>query len=218
MPKYSRSHERAEGAKISRGLWESLFGLIFSWLPLVGLVLSVTGFCRQAVRLTEAHRVRRFFSMTFASVVLVVAIGGLVGEAYFYSRDPDILGKTGLWVWQKVTGQETLPGTDAGGDMAADTGMLPEETSVPDEYHTADGQVEEGDLPADGQMEEGDVPVSGDVQMEEGDVPPAEGDFQDNIDFTEDNSDETGTLTNDAPEATVPPLSEMLKSHGVAVG
>jgi hypothetical protein len=233
MPKYSRSHERAECAKISRGLWESLFGLIFSWLPLVGLVLSVSGFCRQAVRMTEAHKTRRFFSMAFASVVLVVAIGGLVSEAYLYSRDPDIMSKTGLWIWQKVTGQEALPGTGDGEIMPTDEGVLPDETSVPDEYHTADGQVEEGDVPVtsdgqveegdvpvsgDTQMEEGDVPVSGDTQMEEGDVPPSEGDFQDNIDFSEDNSDETGGLVTDAPESTLPPIGDLLKSYGVTVG
>ncbi len=82
MPKYSRSHERAERAKMARGLWESLFGLIFCWLPGVGLILAVAGFFRQAVRLTEVHRARRFFYMLFASLVLIVAIGVLVGEAY----------------------------------------------------------------------------------------------------------------------------------------
>jgi len=220
MPKYSRSHERAECAKISRGLWESLFGLIFSWLPLVGLVLSVSGFCRQAVRMTEAHKARRFFSMAFASVVLVVAIGGLVSEAYLYSRDPDVVSKTGLWIWQKVTGQEALPGTGDGEIMPTDEGVLPDEASVPDEYHTADGQVEEGDVPvtSDGQTEEGDVPVSDDTQMEEGDMPLSEGDFQDNIDFSEDNSDETGGLVTDAPESTLPPIADLLKSYGVTVG
>ena len=62
---------------MSRGLWESLFGLLFSWLPGVGLILSMAGFCRQAVRLTEKHKARRFFSMAFASVVLVAAMSYL---------------------------------------------------------------------------------------------------------------------------------------------
>ncbi len=69
-------------------------------------------------------------------------------------------------------------------------------------------------MPTDGQMEEGDVPTDG--QMEEGDVTPAEGDFQDNIDFSEDNSDET--TGGAAADTTLPPLSDLLKSHGVAVG
>ncbi len=197
MPKYSRSHERAESAKISRGLWESLFGLMLSWLPGVGLILSVAGFCRQAVRLTEAHRVKRFFAMAFASVALVAAIGILVGEAYLYSRNPDIVNQSGLWIWQKVTGQEALPGAVEAG--------YPEEG----DYYAGDGQMEEGDLPVgDGQMEEGDLPV-GDGQ--------AEGDFQDSIDFSEDNSDEEAAA-GDAPEATLPPLSELLKNNGVTVG
>jgi len=228
MPKYSRSHERAECAKISRGLWESLFGLIFSWLPGVGLILSVAGFCRQAVRLTEVHRVRRFFSMIFASVVLVVSIGGLVGEAYLYSRDPNILNKTSLLLWQKLTGQEALPGGMESQYVAEGEDPLLD-GEVPDEYHTADGQVEEGDVPVDGQMEEGDVPVDGqmeegdvpvDGQMEEGDVPPAEGDFRDDVGFSEDDSDDTvsGGQVPAAADSTLPPLSDLLKSHGVTIG
>lgn len=203
MPKYSRSHERAERAKISRGLWESLFGFLFSWLPGVGLILAMAGFCRQAVRLTEAHKVKRFFAMAFASVVLVVAIGVLVGEAYQYSRNPDIVSQTGLWIWQKVTGQAALPGTDGEDYYPVDEG------DVPDEYFTGD----------DYQMEEGDVPVGDDYQMEEGDVPVSEGDFQDDIDFSEDDSDEeSGDSAASAPESTVPPLSDLLKNSGVTVG
>ena len=229
---------------MSRGLWESLFGLLFCWLPGLGLILSVAGFCRQAVRLTEKHKTRRFFSMVFASAVLVAAIGALVGEAYLYSRDPGFAGKAGLLVWQKVTGQQALPGSEAGGlEAVNEYGGMPEEP-VPDEYYT-DGQAEEGDVPVGDQMEEGDIPVGGDQmeegdipvggqmeegdvpvggqmeegdipvggQMEEGDVPVAEGDFQDDVDFTEDDSDEAGG----APES-LPPLSDLLKSHGVAVG
>jgi hypothetical protein len=236
MPKkYSRSHERAEYAKISRGLWESAFGFLFSWLPGIGLILSMAGFCRQAVRLTEAYKVRRFFAMLFASVVLVAAIGALTGEVYLYSRNPDIASQTGLWVWQKVTGQQALPGTDMNESVPA-----ADELNVPDEYNTGDIQMEEGDVPADGaqmeegdvpvdgtQMEEGDVPVDG-TQMEEGDVPvdnaqtgdmqPAEGDFQDNIDFSEDNTDEVPGDTAAGADATIPPLSDLLKSNGVTVG
>lgn len=199
---------------MSRGLWESLFGLLFSWLPGVGLILSVAGFCRQAVRLTEKHRARRFFSMAFASVVLVAAIGVLVGEAYLYSRDPGFVSKAGLKVWQGITGQTALPGTGAGEVVAVDESGMPLDV-VPDEYYT-DGQTEEGDVPVSGdeQMEEGDVPVSGDKQMEEGDVAVPEGDFQDDVGFSEDDSDEAGG----SPEQTLPPLSDLLKSHGVAVG
>jgi hypothetical protein len=219
MPKYSRSHERSERAKIARGMWESLFGLIFCWLPGVGLLLSVAGFCRQVVRLTEAYRVRRFFALVFASVVLVASIGALMGEAYLYSRNPAIVSDTGRWLWQKVTGQQALPG-----EMPS---MMPEEEGdgadepVPDEYYTDEG-VEEGDVPANGQEEEGDVPPDiqaeeGDVpaQMEEGDLPMAEGDFKDDIDFVEDDSDEPGA---EDAEATLPPLRDLLKSSGVAVG
>ncbi len=218
MPKYSRSHERAERAKIARGMWESLFGLIFSWLPGVGLIFSVAGFCRQIVRMTEAHRARRFFATVFASVVLVVSIGALVGEAYLYSRNPAILSDTGRWLWQQVTGQQALPGEEPGMMMEeeGDGAMEP----LPDEYYTDEG-AEEGDVPADIQAEEGDVSADlqeeGDApaQSEEGDLPGAEGDFQDNVDFNEDESDEPGDA---GAEATIPPLSDLLKSNGVAVG
>jgi hypothetical protein len=111
----------------------------------LGLILSVAGFCRQAVRLTEKHKVRRFFSMAFASVVLVAAIGALVGEAYLYSRDPGFAGKAGLWVWQKVTGQEALPGSGTGDVAQVDENGMPLE-AVPDEYYTT-GANREGDVP-----------------------------------------------------------------------
>jgi hypothetical protein len=197
MPKYSRSHERAERAKMARGLWESLFGLIFCWLPGVGLILAVAGFFRQAVRLTEVHRARRFFYMLFASLVLIVAIGVLVGEAYLYSRDPDITDKAGLWLWQKVTGQQALPGAGEYGDMPIEE-YLPDD-SVPDEYYTDDGMID-GDLYGE----------EGDLYGEEGDLYGEEGDFRDDVDFHEDETDE--------PDAAMPSLSELLKSKGVAVG
>ena len=91
---------------------------------------------------------------------------------------------------------------------------------LPDEYYTDEG-AEEGDVPADIQAEEGDVSADlqeeGDApaQSEEGDLPGAEGDFQDNVDFNEDESDEPGDA---GAEATIPPLSDLLKSNGVAVG
>jgi hypothetical protein len=48
----------------------------------------------------------------------------------------------------------------------------------------------------------------------------AEGDFQDNINFSEDNTDDTtsGAGATDAPSATLPPLSDLLKSNGATLG
>lgn len=213
MPKYSRSHERSERAKIARGMWESLFGLIFCWLPVVGLLLSVAGFCRQVVRLTEAYRVRRALALMFASVVLVASIGALMGEAYLYSRNPAIVSDAGRWLWQKVTGQQALPG-EMPSMMIEEEGDGADEP-LPDEYYTDEG-YEEGDMPVGDQAEEGDVPAQdAPVQMEEGDMPVTEGDFRDDIDFIEDESDEPGAGGNDS---TLPPLKDLLKSSGVAVG
>ena len=98
---------------------------------------------------------------------------------------PASLGKTGLWIWQKVTGQEALPGIDAGGDMDAEyrrpAGGEQRARRVP---HRRRSGWKRATCPWTDSLRKATVPVSGDVQMEEGDVPPSEGDFQDNIDFS----------------------------------
>jgi hypothetical protein len=218
---------------MARGMWESLFGLIFCWLPGVGLILSVVGFCRQMVRLTEIHKARKALYTLLSGAVLVVCIGALVGEAYLYSRDQDVAGKAGLWLWQKVTGQETLPGMDPYADPYA--GLMDGQDYMPDEYYTGDGgqdyvpdEYYTGDDGQDyvpdeyntgdgGQVEEGDLSPDGlpggigdALPNRDNDGGDEEGDYQDGMDFYEDDTDEGG--------AGMPSLKDLLESSGVAVG
>lgn len=179
MPKYSKSFEREECAKMGRGLWHSIFALLLCWLPLVGLALAISGFVRQVVRMTVQHRARRVIFTIISFIVLVACIGVLVGEVYFYSRDPELPGKAALWVWQNVTGQENFPGADAGSAG----------------YPMSEGDFtgySEGDFTGDmdaGLYDEGDLSDEGDFT--------GEGDFADDGNFYEDDSEEPGAEAGD---------------------
>lgn len=189
MAKYSKSHEREEREKMGRGFWHSLFGLLFCWVPGLGLLLSVSGFVRQIVRITEKYRVRLALYLLFAIISLVLCVGVFVAEVYQYSRDPDMPQKVMADVWQTLTGQSELPweaggsgeGTDYTGyeqpglgvldGYSGDGSMDPEgDADVPDEQYTDDGLVPEGDSPEDGLLEESAGSLSPDIEPE-GDSP-----------------------------------------------
>lgn len=109
MSEYSNSHEREERAKMGRGLWHSIFGLLLCWLPGVGLILSISGFIRQMVRLTVKYRARLTVYLTISIVSVVVCVGTLIGEAFLYSRDSNFPDKVGHVAWQALTGQKEYP-------------------------------------------------------------------------------------------------------------
>lgn len=113
MANYSRAHERDECAKMWRGFWHSTFGILLCWVPLVGLLLSISGFARQMVRMTEQYKKRLFLFIVYGLLSLMVSIGAIVYGLYSYSRDPDILSKATLQVWTALTGQKSLPGQPA---------------------------------------------------------------------------------------------------------
>lgn len=110
MPKYSRGHEREECTKMWRGFWHSTFGILFCWVPILGLVLSISGFARQVVRMTVKYRKRMALFTLYGLLSLVISIGAIVGGLYAYSRNPNILQDSATWAWTKLTGQPALPG------------------------------------------------------------------------------------------------------------
>lgn len=166
MAKYSKSHEREEREKMGRGFWHSLFGLLFCWVPGLGLLLSISGFVRQIVRITEKHRVRLALYLVAAIISLVLCVTVLVAEVFQYSRNPDLPHDVLEDVWQTLTGQSELPweaasgGTDYSGYDQPGLGVLDgyegdpddpgEDGSVPDEQYTDDGLIGEDDNPDDG--------------------------------------------------------------------
>lgn len=223
MPTYSKTHEKEERAKMGRGLWHSIFGALFCWLPGVGLLLAISGFARQMVRMTQAYKKRLLVYTVISLVSLVLCIGVLMGEVYAYAKDPDVLSKVSLQVWQAVTGQENYPWAAGGGndytgmsnpglgnfDPGLEGGMDGEpEGGVPDEhfggeddFEPSDGFEEDDsdDLPAGApggapEAPEGDAPMTG---APEGDAPQAGAGAQATPDGGEPQETEKPALTDD---------------------
>jgi len=104
--RFTKTHEREEGRLLRRGFAHSCTGLALCWLPPVGLLFAVSGFLRVMVRLTKRHRKKRKACLAFAFLSLTVCIGVLLGEIWVYSRDPEILERTGQQVWTFIVGEE----------------------------------------------------------------------------------------------------------------
>ncbi len=104
--RFTKSHEREEGRRLKKGFGHSVAGLLTCWLPVVGLLLSVSGFLRVMVRVTKRHRARRRGYLAFSFIVLAICTGVLLGEIWVYSRDPDILQRTAQQAWTFIVGEE----------------------------------------------------------------------------------------------------------------
>jgi len=108
----SKSQEREERHGLGRGMVTSVFGLLFCWVPLLGLLLSAVGYGRIVSRVTVRHRARRSLYAIVSFLMLVVSTGVLMAECYFYVQDPDILQNLGMRAYTLITGEEQLPGAD----------------------------------------------------------------------------------------------------------
>ena len=109
MSHMSRSQEREERTKMGRGMLTSVFALFFCWVPILGIVLGSIGFIRIVTRVTRQFRTRFVVYLTASILILALCIGVLLGEIWIYSGNPNILSDTGMWLFQKVTGQTSLP-------------------------------------------------------------------------------------------------------------
>ena len=106
---FSRGQEREERVKMGRGLRQSLFGLLFSWVPALGVIIAAAGFIKIYACITRSYRVRRFFYMLLSFILLTATTAVLMYGIYLYVDNPNIINETGMWVFQKLTGQEQLP-------------------------------------------------------------------------------------------------------------
>ncbi|MGI6172958.1 MAG: hypothetical protein ACOYI8_03560 [Christensenellales bacterium] len=130
METYSAAHEKEERRFMRSGFVRSLLGILLCWLPLVGQMLSISGYLRQAVRLTRKHRVRLAFATIFAVLSVVVSIGALCTELYVYAKRPDIVEQV------KTEAQKLLfAGAPEGGEYGEEGEEYLEED---DEYSTDD--------------------------------------------------------------------------------
>lgn len=136
MAKYSKAHERDESSKMWRGFWHSTFGILLCWVPGLGLILSISGFCRQVVRMTEKHRARWVVLLLYGLISLCVSIGAIFGGLYAYSQDQQVFIKYATMGWEKLTGQTALPGQqpvhDYTGNQNPGLGVLTDGTAAED--------------------------------------------------------------------------------------
>jgi len=110
MIQLTRAQEREERQKMGRGMRTSIFGLIFCWVPLAGLILAAAGFMRVFVRITTLYRARRRAYLAAALLILLLVTGVQMGGVYLYIDNPGVLSEAGMWVFTKLTGQTELPG------------------------------------------------------------------------------------------------------------
>ena len=115
MAKLSRSQEREERRKMSRGLTTSITALFLCWVPVLGLVLAAAGFIGVMGCLTEKYLKRWRITLAAVSVILVLCAGVLTAEVYAYSRNPNIIQDAGTWLLETLTGQHADDYNYAGG-------------------------------------------------------------------------------------------------------
>lgn len=128
----SKAQEREERHGLGRGMVVSVFGLLFCWVPLLGLLLAGVGFCKVISRVTVRHKTRRALYTVVSFLILAAVTAALMGECYLYVQNPNIIRETGMRVYTWVTGETELPGasdpledyyqTDGSGVNYDDTG------------------------------------------------------------------------------------------------
>ena len=111
----SKAQEREERRGLGRGMVVSIFGLLFCWVPLLGLLLAGLGFGRVASRVTGRHKGRKAGYCFMSFLILAAATAVLMAECYFYVQNPNIIQEAGMKVYTLLTGETELPsGEDDG--------------------------------------------------------------------------------------------------------
>ena len=130
----TKAQEREERQGLGRGMVTSMFGLLFCWVPLLGLLLAGLGFGKIASRVTGRHKGRKagYCFMSFLILVGVTAV--LMAECYFYVQNPNIIQETGMKVYTFLTGESELPSQQDDGeydpDIADGTGVDYDQTGA----------------------------------------------------------------------------------------
>lgn len=135
MAMYSKAHEREEKEKMWKGFRHSTLGILLCWLPVIGQLFAISGFCRQVVRLTDKYKKRMALFLIYGLAALALAFGVLMYELYQYGQNPNMPQEALQWAWKALTGQDTLPGqTPAGVDYSnmADPGLGAGVSDFPD--------------------------------------------------------------------------------------
>ncbi len=87
-------------------LIRSILGVLFCWVPLIGLIFGLTGFIGACRRVTARHKAALVLLTVFTVIVLALDVGVLTWETYAYTRSPKIVSMTGDTVWKLLTGAQ----------------------------------------------------------------------------------------------------------------
>ena len=142
MARLSKSQEREEKRKMSRGVTTSVVALFLCWAPVLGVLLAAIGFISVVRCITERYAKRFAASVVAVTLILVICVGVLTFEVYAYSRDPDIVQNTGTWLLEVITGEYAddynyMGGEDySGGDYQ---GLGMDESLFSDGYYDDEG-------------------------------------------------------------------------------
>jgi len=122
MTRISKSQDREEKRKMSRGVTTSVVALLLCWAPVLGVLLSAIGFIGVSKCITERYVKRFVVSMVAVTLILIICVGVFTFEVYAYSRDPNIVQNTGTWLLEVITGEYADDYNYLGGVDYSDSG------------------------------------------------------------------------------------------------
>ena len=104
MSEFSRAQERDEKRRINSGVKTSIFALLLSWVPFLGVLLGSIGFVRVSSAVTRRHRSKRRASILLTLIVLIIALALTTWEIYTYLHNPWIIDEARNWFMDRITG------------------------------------------------------------------------------------------------------------------
>ena len=104
MSEFSRAQEREERRRIGGGVKVSVFALLLSWAPFLGVLLGSVGFVKVTGSVTRRHRGKRRLGMLLALIALIAALALTTWEVYTYIHEPWIIDDAKNWVMDRLTG------------------------------------------------------------------------------------------------------------------
>lgn len=163
MSEFSRAQEREEKRRIGSGVKTSVFALLLSWAPFLGVLLGSVGFVKITGSVTRRYRGRRRTGMLFALFVLIAALALTTWEVYVYTHEPWIVDDAKDWFMDRLTGGAWYGGggydysTQQSYGMGMDSGAFIQ-GYTPDGYYNEQGEFvpyADGGQPVVGENETG---------------------------------------------------------------
>ena len=102
MSQYNRGFERDEQHRLNSALILGICGIVLSWVPFLGVILSSIGFVKALSCLARRKKGRQVIIRTVCTLGLAISLAVTAFEVYSYVRNPDILSELAM----KLTGTQ----------------------------------------------------------------------------------------------------------------